>query len=109
MSCGREREVLKEVGRKIVKGECKDGGVTKKGCGRGRGRGVEVEERRVARSWWELMVEDDDEEWREKLGGREKRIGMQERKEERWLEKREERMRGERRHEEEEKARKLEK
>lgn len=26
---------------------------------------MEIEERRVARSWWELMVEDDDEEWRE--------------------------------------------
>lgn len=26
VSCGREREVLKEVGREIVKGECKDGG-----------------------------------------------------------------------------------
>lgn len=26
VSCGREREVLKEVGREIVKGKCKDGG-----------------------------------------------------------------------------------
>lgn len=41
---------------------------------------MEVEEGRVARSWWELMRMTTRS--REKWGGREKRIGMQERKEE---------------------------
>lgn len=43
------------------------------------GEGKVVEKRRVARSRWELMAEEEDEEWRE-VGGREKRIGVQERR-----------------------------
>lgn len=72
------------------------------------GEGKVVEERRVARSRWELMVEEEDEEWREVGRKREEDRRAKEERRRKWLEEREKRLKRERRRKEEEKERKLE-